>query len=388
VRRCGDYEFAERVGTREAWDSFLSAYPDGFYAKLALAQRNKLGAEEARIAATQKARATAEEQARLAAEGAKASEQAKAASQAKAAEEARVAAEKKKAVEEAKVADAERAKAAAQAKAAEDARLVTERKRKVEEAKAELERIEIEKKKMLEEARAAEAERARAVAEAQAADAARLAAEKRTALEAAKAAEAERARIAAQLAADNAKAAAEIKAAEASKAALDNKPADDKAVGKLAALAPQDQAGKPEASPAGDIPRLLQTELRRVGCHLGAIDGNWNAAVQNSLARFNRNAGTTLDVKVASLDALDAVRSKTGRICPQACERGYKAEGEACIKISCKPGFEIGDDNSCERIAPKKPVAASEQRQPAATPPRAGSAGGKCFSFNGKSYCE
>ncbi len=192
IRR--DYEFAERVGTREAWDFFLSAYPEGFYSKMAQAQRNKLAAEEARVSATQKARAMADEQARLAAEGAKASEQAKAASQAKAAEEARIAAEKKKALEEAKVAEAERAKATAQAKAAEDFKLAAERARKIEEGKAELERLAIEKKKLLEEAKAAEADRAKAVAEAKAADAARLAAEKRTALEAAKAAEAEQAR--------------------------------------------------------------------------------------------------------------------------------------------------------------------------------------------------
>ncbi len=106
VRR--DYELAERVGTREAWDFFLSTYPNGFYAKLAQAQRNKLAAEEARIAATERARLAAEEQTRLAVEGAKAAEQAKAAARAKAAEEARIAAEKKKAQEEAKLAEAER----------------------------------------------------------------------------------------------------------------------------------------------------------------------------------------------------------------------------------------------------------------------------------------
>jgi uncharacterized caspase-like protein len=106
VRR--DYELAERVGTREAWDFFLSTYPTGFYAKLAQAQRNKLAAEEARIAATERSRLAAEEQTRLAAEGAKEAEQAKAAAQAKAAEEARIVAEKKKAQEEAKLAEAER----------------------------------------------------------------------------------------------------------------------------------------------------------------------------------------------------------------------------------------------------------------------------------------
>ncbi|ACA19357.1 peptidase C14 caspase catalytic subunit p20 [Methylobacterium sp. 4-46] len=37
-----DYEFAERVGTREAWSSFLAAHPAGFYADLARAQVAKL----------------------------------------------------------------------------------------------------------------------------------------------------------------------------------------------------------------------------------------------------------------------------------------------------------------------------------------------------------
>src|ERR1700733_4550199 len=47
IRR--DYELAERVGTREAWDSFVAAHLTGFYTDLAKAQRNKLAAEAAQI---------------------------------------------------------------------------------------------------------------------------------------------------------------------------------------------------------------------------------------------------------------------------------------------------------------------------------------------------
>jgi len=39
-----DYEFAERVGTVEAWDLYIAAHPSGFYTDLAKAQRNKLAA--------------------------------------------------------------------------------------------------------------------------------------------------------------------------------------------------------------------------------------------------------------------------------------------------------------------------------------------------------
>jgi hypothetical protein len=37
-----DYEFAERAGTKAAWDAFLARYPIGYYADLARANRGKL----------------------------------------------------------------------------------------------------------------------------------------------------------------------------------------------------------------------------------------------------------------------------------------------------------------------------------------------------------
>ena len=46
-----DYESAERVGTREAWDIYINAHPSGFYTDLAKAQRNKLAAGASRVAA-------------------------------------------------------------------------------------------------------------------------------------------------------------------------------------------------------------------------------------------------------------------------------------------------------------------------------------------------
>ena len=308
-----DYELAERVGTREAWDFFLTTYPDGFYAKLAGAQLNKLAAEEARLAATEKAKAAAEEQRRLAGEGAKAAEQRKAAEEARAAEQARIAAERNKALEEAKLAEAERAKAAAQAKAEADARAAAEKAGKIEQAKAEQ----------------AKAEQARIAAEKKALD--------------------------------------ETKAAEAAKAAADKPKAagdngSDKAIGQLAAMTPPE--AKSDKPSEGELPRLLQIELQRVGCSSGAVNSEWNGAAQKSLGLFNKNAKTRFDVKVASIDALDSVKSKTGRVCPLVCDYGYKVDGDKCVKIICRAGYELGDDNTCERIEVKKP-----QKPVAGVPP-------------------
>jgi hypothetical protein len=324
-----DYEFAERIGTKEAWDSFLSTYTGGFYSKLAQAQRNKLAAEEARLAATEKARLAAEERERLVAEGAKATAQAKAAADAKAAEEARIAAEKRKAQEETRLAEAQRAKAAAQAKAAEEARIAAEKANKLEEEKANQARIAAAKTKAEDEAKDAAAGRAKAAAEAKSADEARI-------------------------------------TAENAKTGDANTTGAEKPIGPVATLTPAEPAGETNSKPsepvAQDIPRLLQTELRRLGCNTGAVDGNWNAAAQRSLDLFNKSAGTTFDTKVASLDTLDFLRSKTARICPLICEHGYKASGDICTKITCEPGFEIGGDNSCVRINPKKPPATRENK--------------------------
>ena len=122
---------------------------------------------------------------------------------------------------------------------------------------------------------------------------------------------------------------------------------------KIAALTPAaDQSDQPKAI---DLPRSLQAELRRVGCNTGAVDGNWNAASQRSLDLFNKHAGLKLEVKVASVDALDVVKSKTTRVCPLICDHGFKADGDRCTKITCRAGYEVSDDNTCEKIEVKKP---------------------------------
>ena len=285
-----DYELAERVGTKEAWDSFVAANPSGFYTDLARAQRNKLAAETARIAATEKARGAAEEQARLAAD-------------------------KKKQIGEARLA------AAALAKAAEDERLAAEKVRR-----------EAERAKKPEEAKVASAEQAGPTEARPNAD----------------------------------------------------KPADPA----VASLTPPGQAApeasKPDQPALQDIARLLQSELKRVGCKTGEIDGEWNASARRALSSFNDKAGTRFDVKLASLDALDAVRARTGRVCPLDCDRGFRAEGDRCVKITCDSDQVLGPNGTCRPRPERAPrVEAHRERGSAASSGR-----GKCFAFNGKQVCE
>src|SRR4051812_3170939 len=201
-----------------------------------------------------------------------------------------------------------------------------------------------------------------------------------SAIEKTRQAEAERDRLATVGAQKDAqsKAAADAKAAEqaqlaaqkAKEQAQQQAAAAEQQRVNLAAAAPN-AAPASTASPAGtnvasltpanapaDLSRSVQTELGRVGCFSGQADGNWNTSSQRSLSQFNRYAGTKLDVKMASSDALDAVKSKPSRVCPLVCEHGFKTDGDKCSKIVCGDGYALNDDNECAKKRDAKPATA------------------------------
>lgn len=322
-----DYELAAQIGTQAAWDSFIANHPEGFYANLARAQTGKLAAAQQTRTRADDARREAEEQA------------------------AQKAAELRRQLEE----QSQRQTADAKQKLSEQAKKDIEeaRRQMAEQARRELE----------------EARRQLQIAQQQADDARRQVEEARR-----------------QAIAD-----AQSQVEDAKRAAREENQ-------KLAALTPKDTA--PPAAPAqvqmdpSDVARLLQAHLKRVGCNPGSADGAWDEGSKKALAAFNKNANTQFDIKLASLDALDAVRGKTDRVCPLICAQGQRADGDRCIQISCGSGFFLNSSGACEkRAAPvAKPQTAAARREPAAIPrrepARAAPSGGKCFSFNGKSYCE
>ena len=215
-----DYEYSERIGTRQAWELFLAAHSTGFFADLARAARDKIVA-------------------------------------------------------------AEQALTLGKEKAAEE-----ETKRKAAEA-----------------ARVRAAEEAKLKAEA----------------EAKKAAEEE----------------AKLKAKLDAAAKLQQAPI-------VVASAPGATEATRNAATAmdpADIARLLQFHLKRVGCDPGALDGKWTEQSVHAMAELNKRGNTNLDVKVASLGALDAVKQLKTRVCPLVCGKGFKAEEDRCVAIACGRGL-------------------------------------------------
>jgi uncharacterized caspase-like protein len=208
------------------------------------------------------------------------------------------------------------------------------------------------------------AQQAKAAADVKAAEEARVAAEKTKQTLQEQFAEAERNREAVDKAAI-AKSAAEKLADRNStpdKAAPAEAPQQ-----KLAAL-PDPAAAAPPSPPspsppsATELGKSVQAELRRVGCLIGFADGEGNAASRRAVELFNKSAGTKLDVKLASLDALDAIKAKPARVCPLICEYGSKADGDRCVKITCAAGSFLNDDNECEKRKSREPPSARRDR--------------------------
>jgi uncharacterized caspase-like protein len=335
-----DYELAAQIGTREAWDSFLASHPNGLYANLARAQTSKLAAAQESRTKADDARREAEEQAAL------------------------KAAELRKQLEE----QSQRQTAEAKQKLSEQAKkdLEEARRQVAEQAKKELDEAKRQVELAQQQAEAArqqvEEAKRQAIAEAQ------------RQVELAKAEQAKRS------------------AKETNKEA--NKEANKEDADKLASLTPDPTAPKPPASPQidhADVTRLLQAHLKRVGCNAGNVDGTWDDSSRKALELFNKNANTQFDVKVASLDALDVVRSKTDRVCPLICAKGQKEDGGRCVQISCGSGSFLNSSGACEKRpdpAPKPRTATQDAAPKQRSAPGGGGGGGKCFSFNGRSYCE
>jgi uncharacterized caspase-like protein len=320
-----DYELAAQIGTKEVWDSFIASHNTGFYANLARAQNDKLMAAQRTSTKADDARRDAEEQA------------------------AQKAADLRKQLEE------QSARQTAEAKQ----KLSEQAKKDMEEARRQ---VAEQAKKELDDAKH-QVELAQ-----QQAEAARRQVE-----------EAKRQAIAdAQLQVEQAKRDAKQEAEELASLTPPTQP--------LPQNAPPPSA--PQIDPA-DIARLLQAHLKRVGCNPGTVDGNWDDGSKKALGLFNKNAQTQFDIKLASLDALDAVRGRSDRVCPLICAKGQRVDGDRCIEISCGSGFFLNSSGSCEKRPEPKARTAVRQEPAAAAPRRSGGGGGgKCFSFNGKSYCE
>jgi hypothetical protein len=106
---------------------------------------------------------------------------------------------------------------------------------------------------------------------------------------------------------------------------------------RVANLSSQSQVAKlPDVSATDPhaLARALQTELKRVGCDPGSVDGEWTAKSKAALGKFVRLSKIKVPTDEPSELSLQAVAGQKGRICPLECARGETEANGRCVAKS------------------------------------------------------
>jgi Caspase domain len=400
-----DYELVEKVGTARAWQVFLGAHPNGFYADLARAQIDRLGPQQNQAAQQSQApkpnvviaalppapapsiRETpskeaiewdkvkdstdsavlqkfikrfpdsplaiiAQQRADVLMKAAQEREdkaRAEREAAAKAAETARLEAEQKKAElaaakkreddeHRAKEAEAQqKAKAAAAELATTKKREEDERRAKAAEAEQQAKAVEAERKAAEAKQKAEEAQKNKAAAEAAAL---RAASEKQ-------AKEAEDARKKAELASALEAACKkeqgkldELTAKGSEGSGVDDLKSFSKTVtcdrlgpvvvatlDKFKSEAAKRAAAQPNSP---ELIRSAQTQLARLGCLTGKVDGTLNTT-KGALGHYMSVKGQPSDNTDVTEGLVADLTKQTARVCPLECKTGETAKGEICV---------------------------------------------------------
>ncbi len=83
------------------------------------------------------------------------------------------------------------------------------------------------------------------------------------------------------------------------------------------------------------LARELQSELKRVGCYGGEINGVWSASTRQAIKAFIDRVNATLPTEEPDSILLTLVRSYPGKVCGEPCPTGQRvAEGDRCVLMA------------------------------------------------------
>ena len=108
---------------------------------------------------------------------------------------------------------------------------------------------------------------------------------------------------------------------------------------KVAALPSPTGEAQEQAPEGGGDPRALalalQSELGRVGCDAGTPDGLWGGRSRAALTEFNTHAKHELRIDRPTPEALEAVKRKRARVCPEQARSADRAVAAAPNTSPC-----------------------------------------------------
>ena len=100
---------------------------------------------------------------------------------------------------------------------------------------------------------------------------------------------------------------------------------------KVASLDLKAVPATPEITPA--MIRLVQSELSRLGCDPGSVDGKWGDKSRAALEQFAKRTKVTLASTEPDAAALDLLTRQRGGVCPLICGAGEVQQGDRCVAI-------------------------------------------------------
>jgi hypothetical protein len=139
---------------------------------------------------------------------------------------------------------------------------------------------------------------------------------------------------------------------------------------KTAALATGGGPKAPDASPSDPaaLVRAVQTELKRVGCYSGSIDGQWDSRARDALAEFTRITKSAIATDEPTSAGLEAIAGQKSRICPLRCGSGEIEMNGRCV-AKAEPSKQItskreGKNSGARSSAKQARVPATKSENP------------------------
>ncbi len=167
-----------------------------------------------------------------------------------------------------------------------------------------------------------------------------------------------------------------MKALAASSTCERLKPQIATAIGKLASDAAKRAAAMPNSP---ELVRAAQIQLARIGCANGKPDGTLNAATKTAFGRYMTIKGQSGDINVTEAVVADLTK-QTGLVCALDCKAGEIAKGDVCVSaeksapVASRRKKDLDDDDDVpvqRKQAPQRRQADREQSRQSAPAPRA-----------------
>jgi uncharacterized caspase-like protein len=114
--------------------------------------------------------------------------------------------------------------------------------------------------------------------------------------------------------------------------------ADSKGTEENAAAPNEVEAPLPEEATRQELAQDILSELKRLGCYFGSINGNWSGRSKRALERFNRVSALDLPLDDPEQASLDALKDWKGAHCPiEARVKAHRPAAAAAPKKRASP---------------------------------------------------